>query len=140
MALPTDDLRIVGLHKLPFDPQGFEKDMESVADHSPKIIEELRNQYRENWDSAWIIVIEAEGPPWRIDFHEFAHPFPGINPQGAYLEQILEYNSNKTRAAFFIHYVQIEEPLYYKRVPLAFPMPSPAPKELIERMKYYSPD
>jgi hypothetical protein len=76
MTLQTDHLRIVGLHKLPFDPQGFEKDMESVANHSPKIIEELRGQYRENWDNAWIIVIEAEGPPWRIDFHEFAHPFP----------------------------------------------------------------
>jgi hypothetical protein len=65
---------------------------------------------------------------------------PGINPQGAYLEQILEYNRNKTRAAFFIHYVQPEEPLYYKGVPLALPMSSPAPKELIERMEYYSPD
>jgi hypothetical protein len=47
-------------YKLPFDLQDFGKDMESVADHAHKIIEELRKQYRENCN-AWIIVIEADG-------------------------------------------------------------------------------
>jgi hypothetical protein len=138
--LPTDHLRIIGLHKLPFDPQGFEKDMESVADHAPKITQELRKQYRKCWDSAWIIVIEADSPPGQIDFDGFSHPFPGSNAETSYLEQILEYNGHKTRGAFFLHDVQLEKPLYYKGTPLAFPTPSPAPRELVERMDYHSPD
>jgi hypothetical protein len=133
-------IRVEAIHKLPFSPEGFAKDMASVADHAPKIIEELRKQYRENWENAWIVVIEADGPSEQIDFSGFAHPEPKINPQGAWEGQILESVGQKTRAAFFLHYVQIEEPLYYKGQPLAFPAPSPAPRELVEKMNYFSPD
>ena len=139
MASLSDRLRIVGFHKLPFDPEGFEEDMASVANHPPKIIEELRRQCRSTWDNAWLVVVEADGPPDRIDFDGFAHPAPGPNAQAAYMEQTLEYDGQKTRAAFFLHYVQLDRPLYYKEEPVTLPTPSPASRELIQRMAYESP-
>jgi hypothetical protein len=84
-------------------------------------------------------VIESDGPSEHIDFSGFAHPEQKINPQGPWEGQILESVGQKTRAAFFLHYVQLEEPLYYKEQPLTFPAPSPAPRELIEKMNYFSP-
>ncbi|HVP10316.1 MAG TPA: hypothetical protein VMV94_03915, partial [Phycisphaerae bacterium] len=84
---PTDHLRITGLHKLLFDPQGFEKDMASSADDPPKIVEQLRKQRQSNWDNVWIVVIEADGQPEQIDFDGFAQPSPGPDAQAAYLEQ-----------------------------------------------------
>lgn len=140
MTLSTDGLRIVGLHKLPFDPQCFERDMASVANHPPKIIEELRKQYRRNWDNAWIIVAEANSAPEEIDFSEFAHPAPGPHAQAAYLEQILEYDGRRTLAAFFLHFVEPDKPVWYKGQSLELPPPSPAPGGLIGKMQYFSPD
>jgi hypothetical protein len=132
-------VRVIGLHKLPFDPAAFERDMDSVKDCSPDIWQQLRLQYRQNWDNAWLVVIEWDGPAREIDFSAFRQG-TGPNAQAAWLEEIIEDSPTKTKAAFFLHYVKPAVPLFYADKALAFPPPSLADPELLNRMRYCSPD
>lgn len=137
--MPTP-MKVVGLHKLPFDEAGFAKDMESVADHAPESIAELTKQYRGNWDNAWLVVVEWEGPANQIDFGGFQHPQPGPYAQVPWLEEILDDAGGRTRAAFYLHDLELDKPLWYKNQRLKLPAPSPAPEELLKLLPYESPD
>ena len=133
-------MEVVGLHKLPFDEAGFARDMEPVADHEPETIAQLSKQFRENWDNAWLVVIEFEGTADDIDFGAFNYPERGPFAQAAWLEEVLESTPGRTRAAFYLHYVEPGKPLWYGTHPLKFPAPTPMPRKLIEQVPYMSPD
>jgi hypothetical protein len=126
---------ITGLHKLPFDKACFEKDLESIRDHEPDMRSQLRAQYRENWENAWLVVVEFDGESSQIDFDRFEH-----NGQAAWDEKIFESRGSHTRAAFYLHYVDHTGVLMYGAIELAFPAPSDPPGELLQAMPYSSPD
>jgi len=128
-------LMIVALHKLPFDESGFARDLALIADHETEMKAALSAQFRENWDNAWLVVIEFSGPPDAIDFGAFDH-----DDQAVWEEKVLESDSSTTRAGFYLHYVDPSGYLRYGDQKLAFPEPTAAPNELIEAMPYCSPD
>lgn len=132
-------LRVVGLHKLPFDRTLFQKNLEDVAGHNPESVKAFEEQYKENWENAWIVVISWEGNQ-EIEFDQFAFPEPGPDAQVPWLELILDMENGKHRAAFFLHYVEPGMPLWYGDLMLAMPKPTPAPSEFLNRMIYSSPD
>ena len=133
------DVQVSALHRLPFDAERFESEMESVADHSAEMREELEGQYRENWENAWIVVIEYDNGT-ELDFSLFGYPDNSPDGQAVWLEQELEPEENRARAAFFLHYVDPKKLLAYGKRRLPFPSPTEAPKWLVERLNYASPD
>ena len=126
-------MRILALHRLPFEPERLARDLESVeADDRP----EIERQFRDHHENAWIIVIEDDTP---IDFNAFSHPDVGPDAQAPWMEQELEAEDTAHRGAFFLHYVDPTKPLWYDGKPHNFPAVTPAPTELIDQLDYESP-
>jgi hypothetical protein len=132
-------VHVVAVHKLPFDPAGLEADLAAVADEEPEVLSELRAQFRENWSNAWLIVVELDGPVEELDFDEFGQG-EGDNAQVPWEEAILESGKNKSRAAFYLHYLDPTRPMYYGDVALELPPVTVFPKELKAKAPYCSPD
>ncbi len=128
-------MRIVGLHKVEFDPVRFEQEMKFAAGRPDEV--QLRKQFRNNHENAWIVVVEQDE---EIDFDQISYPKPGPNAQAVWLEQEIPADDGKFRAAFFLHYVDPAESLYFGKTRLRFPKPSAAPKDLVELLAYESPD
>lgn len=140
MATKHTKLRVVGLHKVPFDQQKFEVDLASIAGADPDNQDEWREQVRENWDNAWLVVVEFDGPAKALDFGKFAHRSPGPHVQAAWNEQVISTTPHQTRAGFYLHYVDPQEPLWYRNEKLEFPEPTPATPEILDAVPYGSPD
>ena len=138
MSSKPSTVRVIGLHRLPFDEAAFEDNVH-LEGHDPEVKAQLRKQYRENWDNAWLVVIEYDGPSEHLDFDFFWHDIGNSN-QAAWLEQVLEERPGKTQAAFYLHYVIPDRPLNYGDEQLLFPPVSTADPELFRQVPYYSPD
>ena len=134
------DIKVIGLHRLPFDKQAFEEDMRSIADHDRKSQKILRAQFRESWDNAWIVVVEWNGPAAAVDFGLFSHPQRGPDAQAAWEEQVLQDGAHRTQAAFFLHYVEPDEPLWYGDRRLRLPPVTPVEPRVLQLLSYSSPD
>jgi hypothetical protein len=134
------EIKVVGLHKLPFDGQAFEEDMRSIADHDPKSQKALRVQFRANWDNAWIVVVEWNGPAAAVDFELFSCPRRGPDAQAAWEERILHSGVRRTQAAFFLHHVRPGQTLWYGDQRLRLPSVTPVEPRVLKRLSYCSPD
>jgi hypothetical protein len=132
-------IKVLGLHKVPFNSARFEADLADVSGGNPAQARLWRKQIRQNWENAWIVCVEWSGTANSINFGEFAYPEPGPNSQAAWLEQVLEETASVTRAAFFLHYVEPGH-LTYCGEKIALPPPTDAPASLLECMRYTSPD
>lgn len=121
-------MKVVALHKLPFDSDRFEAEVARMR------FPELREQIQENWENAWIIVVEHDG---EIDFARFCeHP----DDQAPWLEQLLdESGPNGRRAAFFMHYVDPARPLRYAGADLPLPPPTEPTAGFVRQMQYETP-
>lgn len=130
-------VRVVGLHKLPFDEARYEEDVGCGMPDAPREQAAWRRQVREAWVNAWIVIVECTGS--ELDFSLFAHPAPGPHAQAAYEEKVLAQRSGFQCAAFFLHYVDPTAPLWYGDQPLALPIPTGATPELVAQMPYTAP-
>jgi hypothetical protein len=134
-------MRIVGLHKLPFDASKFEQDIESCVGSDDE--EDARQQCQENWDNAYLVVIETKLSSDDLDFGAFGHPSetgqPPNDMQAVWSEEILDNEPGRTRAAFYLHYVNQGLPLYYGAEELLFPEQSTADPAIWEQIPYSSP-
>lgn len=128
-------VQVIGVHKLPFDSERFERDMQFAVGRPHEA--ELRAQFRANWDSAWIVVVESDRD---IDFGKFAYPRPGPHAQAAWLEQELSRSGDTVRGAFFLHYLDPARSIWYRDQELGLPTVTPPPAALVEMMAYQSPD
>jgi hypothetical protein len=136
------NLRVVGLHKLPFDPAAFAADVRNANAESPEDEAMWAEQYRENWDNAWLVVVACNGEDTHIDIDRFGHgPVPGhAYNQAPWLEAVLDAPPGQSRVGFYLHYVQPENGLWYGDYHLDLPPLTPAPPELLRQMPYESPD
>lgn len=132
-------MKVIALHRLPFREDGFKHDLESLVDCDAETRSELENQVRENWNNAWIIVVESDANQ-EIDFGLFCHPRPGPNAQSAWLECEMESVNGNRRAAFFMHYLNPDSSLWYGDQKLALPVVTVAPEEIVQILDYSSPD
>jgi len=132
------NLAVVGLHKLPFDQRQFEGELSTIADHDVESRSILIAQFRENWDNAWIVVVEWQGED--VDFGLFNHPHRGPDAQAAWMEQMLDSSGPVKRAAFFLHFVEPSKPLWYGDQALPLSPITEAPESLLKTMEYSSPD
>ena len=104
-------LRVTGLHKLPSDREMFEQALardpatrEYYAREQNEHREEMLAQDWENWQNAWLVVVEYEGAAEEIDFSKFRHG-PSDDPdwmQAAWEEKIIDEREGVTRAAFYL--------------------------------------
>ena len=131
-------IRVISLHRLPFDKAAFDDDVRFEG-RDPELDARLRKQYRENWDNAWLVVVEYDGSGEYLDFDAFWYD-AGTDNQAAWLERVLEEQPSRTRAAFYLHYVIPDRPLNYGDERLPFPPPSTPSPELLRQMPYSSPD
>ena len=142
----AERVRVVGLHKLPFDQVAFDQEIKSVRDRDPRIVAQLREQYLENWKNAWIVVVEFDGELKELDFGAFGYAASDEalrdprRMQVAYLEKLLDSPAGKTRVAFYLHFVDPSRPLWYLRRAIPFPRPTPPDPGLLKEMPYESPD
>lgn len=133
------NIRIRGLHRLPFDQLRFDKELATFADRDATERSELASRARENWKNAWIIVVEWDGSS-KLDFNKFAHPEPGPDSQAVWLERELPGSTSPRQAAFFMHFVDPRSQLWYGDKSFDFPRATPAPNELVALMGYQSPN
>ncbi len=139
-------IHVVGLHRVPFDRKQIELDLArnwpGAQTEGVECTEQVRKQVEENWRNAWMVVVEFDCPASAVDFGSFAHG-PGTRPedrQAAWEEKILEDSPHRTIGAFFLHYVNPQEPLWYETLTFTFPPPTPAPVKLLRGVHYTSPD
>ncbi|MBI1849684.1 MAG: hypothetical protein HYR85_05020 [Planctomycetes bacterium] len=129
-------VRVTALHKLPFNEALFKEDAGDLDD------KEFRDQCRKNWENAWLVVVEFDGPEEDLEFASFGL---GVEPgdednQGVWEEKVLKTSPSKTRAAFYLHHVDPKKTLWYGDEPLVLPPPTAAPKALLDEVPYCSPD
>ncbi len=129
--------RVLGLHKLVFDAEVFERDAAGGGGG-----EEYRAQYRVNWGNAWLVVVELD-EAWDGSLLRTIGPGdrPGLaSNQSPWNEQVLEGGPGRTVVAFYLHQVDGKKSLWFRgeRVPL--PAVTEGAAELFERVPYRSPD
>jgi hypothetical protein len=132
-------MSIVGLHRVPFDEALFKQDLVQCAGTDPEAQDEWRDQLRENWDNAWLVVVEVTGSEEEINFDELGYPDRSMDAQVPWLEEVLETTAGKTRAVFYLHYVDPTESLQYGQQKVKFPPVTPAPADVLKRVPYSSP-
>jgi hypothetical protein len=138
--ISNESMRIIALHRVPFEPAKFERDVQLPA-YTGDELAAWREQLRGNWENAWLIVVEYVGPASDIDWGAFRHgPGKRENQQAPWLEQIIEDGPKKSLAAFFLHYVDRNLPLWYGEIAFALPEETAGAPELFRRMDYCSPD
>lgn len=134
-------MRIVGLHKLPFDAARFEQDVEWAVGTDEE--EGTRQQCKENWDNAYLVIIETELSADDLDFGAFGHPSepnqPPSDMQAVWSEEVLSSELGRTQAAFYLHYVNPSLPLYYGTEELMFTELSTPDAAIWEQVPYSSP-
>jgi hypothetical protein len=132
--------RVIGLHRVPFDDAAFDRDCQ-LPGHSPEDCAAWREQMRENWNNAWIVVIEYPGPADKINFSDFGHGSgKRENRQAAWEEKVIIDTPERSIVAFFLHYVDRQQPLWYRETALTLPKESAADPEIVRQMPYCSPD
>ncbi len=134
-------MKVIALHKVPFDPQKFEQDLLVVAG-APEYVKEFRPQVLENWNNSWYIVVEWPGGEGDVDWNAFEHQHkdPRYCSQAAWEELFLGTESGVSRGMFFMHYVDTSQPLMYGAEALSWPETTPAPPELVKLRPYCAPD
>jgi hypothetical protein len=128
-------MKVTGLHKINFDEGRFREDVDALGDDHPDL-EEIQAQLRSNHENAWLIVVEHDG---EIDCGQFAHPKHDPNAQSPWLEQVISETNGVQRVAFFMHFVEPAQPLWYGKQSFKLPPPTPAPADLVELMEYSAP-
>ncbi len=135
-----ETIRVVGLHRLPFDKEAFERDA-CLDDHPAEVQAEVREQIRENWENAWLVVVEFAGRADDLGFESFRHGPGSIDgQQAAWEEAVLHQSPDTTTAAFYLHCVTPGEPLWYGDEAISFPAPTAPSAELLRQLPYTSPD
>jgi len=133
-------MRVIALHRVPFNSVGFERDV-SIPGYAGEELAAWREQLRGNWDNAWLVVVEYDGPASDIDWGAFGHGAgKPENRQAPWLEQIIDNTPKRSVAAFFLHYVDPKLPIWYGEIALTLPEESAGNPELFRRMEYCSPD
>lgn len=132
-------VRVTALHKWPLDPDKVSAEM-AKYDFS----ESLRSLITLAHDSAWIVVIEHDGPESEVDLDQITYAMPGIslddiqNRQVPWGEQTILATSTLTRIAFFLHHVAPTGRFFYGETELPLPTATPIPPDL-EHLEYESP-
>jgi hypothetical protein len=135
-------LKVVGLHQLEFSDADVNAELDAMRITDPEEREELFSQYSENYRNAWLVVLEFDGEADALDFGRFSYGATPDSPynQAAWEETILVSDGGRTEAAFYLHYLQPEQALWYEKARLSLPQPAPASPGLFEKAPYSSPD
>jgi hypothetical protein len=128
--------KVIGVHPLPVTEELFRKTVEWRYGEGlkSKKLAKAEAQIRDWFDNLYLIEVEVD-PPDRsfIDDHPPTQEIKGVpqdNWQVAYDERAMDEDGRSW--AFFLHFVDLKQPLITKagRVPL--PPPTPLPKKLAD--------
>lgn len=137
---PKSKMRVIGLHRLPFDEVGFERDV-ALPGYAGDELAGWREQVRGNWNNAWLVVVEYDGPASDIDWGAIGHgDGKRENQQAPWMEQVIENTPARSVAAFFLHYVDRSLPLCYDEIAFTLPEETAGDPDLFRLMDYCSPD
>ncbi len=114
-------LKVVGLHQLEFSDADVNAELDAMRITDPEEREELFSQYSENYRNAWLVVLEFDGEADALDFGRFSYGATADSPynQAAWEETILVSDGGRTEAAFYLHYLQPEQALWYEKARLS---------------------
>lgn len=130
------DIRVIGVHRVECSDEEFESAMELMwgSGLSGRDLERARKHTREQFDGLRLIEIEVSPADTKVDWSRVTQAIPGVDGsswQVAYDEERLD--AARGRWAFFLHYVQSEQPLMTPAGDRALPAVTPLPQHLAHK-------
>ncbi len=132
-------MNVMQVSKWPFDAEAFKKDVDEVGGPDFEL------QILQLWNSAWLILIEHNGPISEIRFGDFVYPcdcpddFDRSNWQSAWNETVLLDEVGTPQFAFFLHCKEMSGALFYGSQRHELPSPSPVTEKQISLISYSAP-
>jgi hypothetical protein len=140
MAAPKcTGIRVIGLH--PVVPTAEEFAMARAIQWGDNLAgEELENAnrcVREHFFGLYLIELEVEPPDFDIEWIAITQPIAD-KPSSSWQVPWDERSTGEGRWAFFLHFVQLDQPLKTSAGPIPLPAPTPIPERLVN-VKYEMP-
>jgi hypothetical protein len=130
MSRPTT-ITVVGLHPIVASQELIEetREMQWGAGLSGKALEQANNNVRKHFEKLFLLEIEVEPPEAAVDWSEITQPIPGQpreNWQAPWDEQLV----GSGHWVFWLHSVDVMQPLQTELGELPLPLPTATPSHL----------
>ena len=138
MSKPTS-LAIVGLHPIVASKESIEetRDLQWSDGLSGSALDQANANVREHFEKLYLVELVVEPSDAMIDWDVVAQPAPGL-PRGNWQVPWDEQQIEKGRWVFWLHGVDLKQPLQTELGQAPLPAPSPMPDRLVS-VKYELP-
>jgi hypothetical protein len=141
MSAAPHGLAIVGVYPVEPSDALFNETLEIQwgSGLSGEDLERARQHVRQHFDGLYLIEVQVEPADAEVPWAEITQPVPGQPPpnwQVPYDERVID--ASQGRWAFFLHFVNLGEPLRTPVGPRSLPEPRPRPSYLSE-VEYEAP-
>ena len=141
MPAPLRDVAILGVHPVLPSEQLFEETLEIQwgADLTGDDLRDARERVREHFDALYLIEVRLDPANAEVDWAEFTTPQidqPEANWQVPWDERPVD--EQEGRWAFFLHFVDLSQPLQTPAGQRDLPRPTPCPPHLAH-LSYEAP-
>jgi hypothetical protein len=127
-------MRVLALHKWPFDPAKVDKEMARYD-----FPETMRGQVTEAHQAAFVLVVESDGSPINLDEVSYAPTQAEVQEPQSRQVPWLEEVVDATRMAFFLHHLTPDGRLFIADAEVRMPPLTDLPSELHQILSYESP-
>jgi hypothetical protein len=133
MVIKPRNFRILGVHPVEPTDDLFEETLEMQwgPDLSGAELEEARRAVHEHFAGLYLFEVEIDPPGADLDWRQVAQPAESLPPsswQVPYNEQVID--RAKGRWVFFMHFVDLRQPLRTPLGAVSLPPPSARPPHL----------
>ena len=138
MGSPTS-IHVVGLHPVVPTPEELRiaRDIQWGDELVDEALESANRAVREHFAGLHLIEIEVEPSESQVDWIAITQPIAG-KPSSVWQVPWDERSTGEGRWAFFLHFVQVNQPLQTSIGPVQLPAPTPIPPHLAS-VEYHLP-
>jgi hypothetical protein len=138
MAKPKS-LSIVGLHPIVASKELIEetRDLQWGSGLSGSALKQANKNVREHFEKLYLLEIKVEPPEADVDWSEITQPLPS-QPRDSWQAPWDEQQVGSGRWVFWLHYVDMKQPLQTELGDLPLPPPTAMPAHLAN-IKYEAP-
>jgi hypothetical protein len=124
-------IRVIGLHPIEATDDEFDlaRGIQWGDDLHGEALENANRAVREHFAGLYLIEIEAQPPDSHVDWNSITQPVAGV-PSANWQVPWDERRIGSGRWAFFMHFVQFDQPLQTSNGPVRLPAPTPIPAHL----------
>ena len=130
MAPPPKSFRVVGIHPVIPSPELFQQTLEWQWGGDDESGEASAN-VRKHFAGLYLIEIAIDPPNAEINWSEITQPVKG-QPRSNWQAPYDEREVSQGNWAFFLHFVDLKQPLYTEAGQFNLPNPTPMPSHLTD--------